>query len=648
MGTRSLRRLVIVGNGMVSHGLCDALTAPGAPRTHAITVLGEEAVPAYDRVRLAEHSGDAPRLLAPRTWYAERGIELRTSARVASIERGLCSVSLASGELVPYDALVLATGARPRLPSCPGLDAPGVLSYRNFDDVQAIRRLAAGARRALVVGGGLLGLEAAKLLLDAGLEVGVVEASRQLMPRQLDADSAQHLQARVQALGVELHLGAPPSAIRARDGALSLELSAGPALDAELIVLAIGVVPRDELAVAAGLAVGARGGVRVDDELRTTDPRIYAIGDCASHRGRSYGLIGPGLAMAQTVASNLQGKRARFARADCACELKVLGVPVSAVGDYAREARVVAATVPDGRRNLLLESGRLVGATAVGAWPELARVRHLAERRARISERRVARFERTGQLLAQPDRGVAAWPDAAVVCNCRRIDKRRVLRALPAAGGELEALCRESGAGLVCGACRPQLAQLLGVRAPEPTAQHPRWLLGLGFAVLLVCAGWLVRPLQQAVDSVQDPLHALDTVRFNRGYRKLTGFGLLAAAGCSFVLSLRKRTGWLKRPSFAKARVVHGGLGLVSLLGLVAHTGLEAGANLNRLLLTCFLGAGLAGGLAAAAAALEGADAAALSEPARRARRPIALVHLLWLWPLPALLGAHVFAAYYF
>jgi nitrite reductase (NADH) large subunit len=630
---------------MVSHSLCEAMTERGAPRPYQITVLGDEPYPAYDRVHLSSGAGASPALLASREWYADRGMTLRTSAAVSAIDRAARTVHLQDGEQLAYDVLVLATGAAPRLPACPGLDAPGVFAYRNFDDVVAIRAAAAGARRAAVVGGGLLGLEAAQLLRDAGVGVTLIEASRQLMPRQLDADSAVVLQERVRALGVELRLAAQLAEIEPEPGGLRLSFEGGESLEVDLVVVAIGVVPRDALAREAGLPVGVRGGMIVDDALCTSDPAIFAIGDCTCHRGRSYGLIGPGVQMARALAANLLGTPMSFEQADLSCELKLLGIPVSAVGDYDSQSDVVTSGTAELRVNLLMVSRHLIGATAVGHWPELARVRLLASRRERLPRAQLARFERTGRLFAEADAGVASWPEAAIVCNCRRVTRATLSVLAPECGGQLSQLCQRSGAGTVCGSCRPLVAELLGVAALPPPGQRSRLLLGLSLIAALCCGLWVAVPALSPADSVPGQWRVFDAFRTSDDFRKISGFTLAGVAVCSMLLSLRKRTRLLDRLAFGSARALHALLGGLSLAGLVAHTGLSVGSNLSFALLACFLGAALAGGLTGVATSLETTQSAGLARPARRARSPLTWFHQAWRWPQPVLLGAHVLAA---
>lgn len=640
-------RVVIVGNGMVCQHLCDVLSGGGDERFR-ITVIGEERYPAYDRIHLSTIEEPERALLADQAWYRERGIELRLGCVALAIDREARAVLLESGESVPFDALVLATGSSARMPAIEGIALPNVFSYRTIDDVLRIRRALVGAKRAVIVGGGLLGLEAARLSLDASCETTLIEASRLLMPRQLDMHSAAVLQERVERMGVTVELDAQLQAIERSDAGLCLRLANERSVSADVVVIAIGVVPRDELARGAQLKVAARGGVLVDDGMRTSDPNVYAVGDCACHAGRSYGLVAPGLAMADVVAERLRGRRARFAGGDSSCELKLMGIPVSAVGQYETDAQAVAASSNDGRRTLLLRDRRLVGATAVGAWDEVPRIRALAEREVKISARTLARFERTGRLFPDDEPGIASWPASAVVCNCRRITKGELELQMKTCGADAVALSSCTGAGSVCGSCKPLLIELVGKKATPVHVPYTRALMAIAALVVLLVGALTVMPAPAYVRSVQHPWHELDVLRASFDFRQVTGFSIVGLAALSLVVSLRKRLNWFSRVSFGGVRALHALLGGLALVALVAHTGLRFGAGLNSALMICFVAAALLGGCAAVASASEASLQSRVARRARRARGPATWLHIFVLWPLPVLLGIHVLAAYYF
>ncbi|HMC70705.1 MAG TPA: FAD-dependent oxidoreductase, partial [Mycobacteriales bacterium] len=328
------QRLVVVGNGMVGHRLIDALRSRDRDRSWDITIIGEEPRPAYDRVALSSwFNGATPDdLTLDPACYS--GAELMLGERVVGIDRWARTVATSTGRAVGYDALVLATGSSAFVPPIPGADQPGCFVYRTIEDLQAISAAAhvAGVRSGAVVGGGLLGLEAANALQALGLETHVVEFASRLMPMQVDDGGGEALRRRVEQLGVHLHLGAATERIEPGPP-LRMVFADGSAVNADLVVFSAGIRPRDGLARDAGLAVGERGGVVVDEGCRTEDERIWAVGEVACLGGRTYGLVAPGYAMAEVVADRLLGGTATFPGADTSTKLKLLGVDVASFGD---------------------------------------------------------------------------------------------------------------------------------------------------------------------------------------------------------------------------------------------------------------------------------------------------------------------------
>ena len=414
----ALPRLVVIGNGMVGHRFVEALLERGGELRWQILVLGEEPRPAYDRVHLSElFSGKSADdlALARADEYAARGVELRTGTRAERIEPDERALYTDAGERIGYEALVLATGSRPFVPPVPGTEKPGVFVYRTIDDVEAIRAAAAGAKRGIVIGGGLLGLEAAKALKDLGLETHVVESAPRLMPRQLDAAGSAALVRRIEALGVQVHLSRTTQRVLGERAATGLRFSDNTELSADVIVISAGIRPRDELASACGLASSERGGVRVDDALRTSDPAIYAIGEVAAHRGSVYGLVAPGYAMADALAQRLCAGPDEtppvFEGADVSTRLKLLGVDVGSLGDPFAAADGSRSVVMHDERSdvyarlvLSADGAQLLGGVLVGDTSQYMRLHGLLREGAELPARPEALlFGQDAPAPAQPE-----------------------------------------------------------------------------------------------------------------------------------------------------------------------------------------------------------------------------------------------------
>ncbi|MFG3705382.1 nitrite reductase large subunit NirB [Micromonospora sp. NPDC047670] len=472
----SAGRLVVVGNGMVGQRFVDALRARDPEGRWRVTVLAEETRPAYDRVRLSAFfdgvGADELNLHTP-----DDGVELRLGEPATEIDRERRVVRTAGGEH-PYDALVLATGSYAFVPPVAGATLPGVFVYRTLDDLVAIREHARGRRTGAVIGGGLLGLEAANALRLLGLDTSVVEFAPRLMPVQVDTAGGAMLRRYVDELGVTTHLGVATTAVRpGPDGAVAgLELADGTVVDADLVVVAAGIRPRDELARAAGLALGPRGGVLVDGACRTADERIWAVGECAAVDGTCHGLVAPGYAMAEVVADRLVGGAATFPGADTATKLKLLGVDVASFGDaHGTTPGCLDVTFTDPATRVYAklvlsdDAKTLLGGVLVGdasAYPTLR-----ASVGGPLPGPPLALLAPSGAAGA----GAGALPATAQVCSCNAVTRADIDEAIAGGCADVPGLKACTRAGTSCGSCVPMLKQLLdaaGVRQSTALCEH--------------------------------------------------------------------------------------------------------------------------------------------------------------------------------
>lgn len=364
-------RLVVVGSGMAGLKLVEELHA-AAPGRFAVTMVGAEPEAAYNRVllssMLAGEASAADIALRDAAWYAAANTTLVTGVAVCGIDPEARTVRLADGRALAFDRLVLATGADPvRLP-LPGTDLDGVATFRTTADVTRMADAASHAgTHAVVIGGGLLGIEAAYGLARAGAAVTLVHVMDRLMERQLDAEGARLLAAALEARGIRVRLSTQTRAIRGDRCVKAVELGNGETLPCGLVVMAVGVRPATGLATAAGIAT-ARG-ILVDDQMQTSAPGIYALGDCAEHRKVCYGLVEPAYAQARVLAHVLAGAEAHYTGSVLATNLKVSGVPVFSAGDFEGEGAELVILRDQGApsyRKLVLREGRLVGAVLVG------------------------------------------------------------------------------------------------------------------------------------------------------------------------------------------------------------------------------------------------------------------------------------------
>ncbi|MGC5022100.1 FAD-dependent oxidoreductase [Micromonospora sp. DT47] len=462
--------VVIVGYGMAGSRLAAELHARDGDRK--VTVLGAEPHRAYNRIMLATLL--AGKIDEPDVELAEvagQGVDVRTGVGVTAIDRAARTVRTDDGDRIGYDHLILATGSRALVPPLAGLDAARppdrVVPFRTLTDCRRIRAAADGARTALVLGGGLLGLEAARGLAARGLDVTVVHPTGHLMERQLDPAAGTMLAGTLADLGVRTELAVPATGVAAGPDGVRLHLADGRALAADLLVLSCGVRPDTTLAAAAGLAVDR--GVVVDDRLRTDDPHISAIGDCAQHDGTLTGLVAPAWAQARVVARLLTGEdpAARYRPRRVVTRLKAAGIDLAAMGDpdggpgeeltFADPARGTYA-------RLRIHDERLTGAILLGDNPSVGTVVQLFDRGGPVpADRRALLLGRSlGAGPAAPAESPALMPDAATVCQCNDVSKGALVRCWRAGARTVDEVVAVTRAGTGCGGCRDAVAGIVG------------------------------------------------------------------------------------------------------------------------------------------------------------------------------------------
>ncbi|HEX9626728.1 MAG TPA: FAD-dependent oxidoreductase [Acidiferrobacterales bacterium] len=641
--------IVIVGTGPAGiHAAQELLKRdPSCP----LVLYGDEPWEPYHRVRLSAL------LMGEIGWQAldnrlqpapGHRVAQRHHCAVLAIDRAARTVRDAAGRVQAYGALILAVGSRPHIPDIVGVDRPGVYTFRDLSDVQRLLARRARSRRALVLGGGLLGLEAARALRRDHTEVCLVHHAPRLMNHQLDAAAAGRLQRYVTTLGIELILRDSIKEILGEARVTGARLRGGATVACDTVLLATGIRSNTQLALNAGLSVGR--GIRVDDGLRSSDPHVFAVGECAEHRGRVYGLVAPCLEQAAVAAHNALGGDARYEGSLAAAQLKVVGLPIFSFGrvgdeEPATDLRSVTHADRDGRRyrKLVLHRNRLCGAIAVGGWSDSLRIQEMILANRRLWPWQLWRFRIRGRLWSDAARSVADWPAGATVCHCAGVSRGALSRALGDGCGTLEDLSARTGAGRVCGSCRPLLNQLLGAPALVATMPGRRGLLAGALLALLLGALFLgLRPIAVA-DSVQRPFHP-EFLWTDASWKQVSGYTLLGATLLGLGFTLRKRWPRFRWGGVNAWRVAHAGLGALTLAVLLAHTGLRLGERLNFQLMTSFLALTALGAVAGLSVALERVP----TRFSRWARSAGGLAHVVLTWPLPALIGFHIVSVYYF
>ena len=463
--------VVVVGNGMVGHHYVEQLVSSNIEAN--ITVIGGEPRPAYDRVHLSEYfAGRSPEDLAltTREHYQEIGVAAHFGDPVAEIDREAKTVATEGGQRFSYDKLVLATGSYPFGPPVPGHDQDACAVYRTIDDLGTIKALSEKAKVGVVVGGGLLGLEAANALQNLGLETHVVEFAPGLMGVQLDAGGSGMLRRKIEALGVQVHTSKATEVIEATEGGdtrLLMKFADGGTLATDMIVFSAGIRPNDQLAKDCGLNVGERGGIEIDYHCKTSDSDIYAIGECALFGGRIYGLVAPGYRMAESAVSQLTPDKQPFQGADMSTKLKLLGVDVGSIGDaHGREEGSISYTFSDERievyKRLIVSADgkKLLGAVLVGDCSDYDTL--------------LQYFLNDIDLPADPETlilpynagdapalGAAALPLTATICSCHNVTKGDIIDSIDAGFYSLGDIKSETKASTGCGGCAALLKNIV-------------------------------------------------------------------------------------------------------------------------------------------------------------------------------------------
>lgn len=467
------KRLAIIGNGMAAGRLLDELLRRNAGASFDITVFGEEPRGSYNRIllgRVLAGGTEAEITLKPPEWYAERGVAFRRGVRVTQVDPVARKLATSDGDAHPYDVCVFATGSSPLVPAVEGLKSDdgsprdGVHVFRTIDDCVAIRERARPGSSAVVVGGGLLGLEAAKALCDMGLHVTVLHLNPVLMSAQLDRFGGALLQQAIEKMGIFVRTGTTADAVLGNGHVEAVTLRGGEVIPADLVVFACGITPRTEVAKASGVPV--RRAIQVNDLLATAVPGVYAIGECAEHDGKVYGLVQPIWEQCAVLADLLTGAnpRARYRGSKVYARLKVAGVEVASFGvtDAELPTDEVVQVFEDRRgvyRKLVVRDGKMLGAMLVGCAEAAPALVQMYDRDEPLPPNRL-------DVLATGNAPTTAAERE--VCNCHHVSESAIVDAIRDGCDTLPALCDATSAGTGCGSCRGQLTSLLTTHAKVP------------------------------------------------------------------------------------------------------------------------------------------------------------------------------------
>ncbi len=638
--------VVIIGSGPVGVRLLEELQTldPSLP----IVIYGDEPWTPYNRVRLSSLlAGEVKQsdiMLQPRLAEQAR-VVTHYHCRVTGIDRAQQYVIDEAGNRQQYSKLVIATGSRPSVPSVPGIDLVGTYTFRDLDDVQKLIARRTRSNHVVVLGGGLLGLESARAMQRYGANVTVIEHNERLMFRQLDETSSGLILDKVRSLGINVILGDGMRMAVGTGAVQSIVLRSGFETSCDTLIIATGIVPEITLARQAGIAYGR--GIQVNEFLQTSDADIYAVGECCEYQGEVYGLVAPGFEQAMVAARNIVASRARYQGSLLATSLKVVDYPVFSLGDIndsVHSYKQYSWHEGECYRRLNVSRGRIIGIVAIGEWDELARLREAVKCRQRFWPWQFKRFLHKGRLWqASGSQNVTSWPADSIICSCNGVTRKQLTDTIAGGCNSMASIGEKTAAGTVCGTCKPLLQELLGGVTLDPV-RASTFLLAVSVIALLVSLGALSLPGIPYVDSVQVAWR-WDVLWTTSLFKQISGFTLLGLSALTLFFSLRKRIKTIRVGHFDYWRLAHVVVGALALTALLVHSGFRLGDNLNFILMLCFTLILLSGTLIGSVIAMEHRLQPAL---VRQLKTSGFWIHILLFWPLPLLLGVHVFKTYYF
>ncbi len=463
-----IKKIIVIGNGMVGYKFCERLTDRiskiGKKQEYKIITFCEENIPAYDRVHLSsyfEGKSINDLSMASIQWYKKRKIDLYINDKVIDIDREKKIIYSQNGKKLSYHIAIFATGSTAFVPSVSGCDKEGIFVYRTISDLDAIRSYAKKSKRCAVIGGGLLGLEAAKAAQDLNLETSVVEFAERLMPRQLDKDGGYMLKSLIEEKGLKVLLSKQTNKFSGNKKVEKLVFADGSKLTTDMVIISAGIRPRDDLAKKIGLKIGERGGIIVDNFLKTSDKNIFAIGECALHQKMIYGLVAPGYQMATIVCNNLFGENEEFISADMSTKLKLIGTDVCSFGDITGQTSTEVSinnNVQKIYKKIFIckKTKTLIGGILVGDSSEYNQLLQYYCNQSKLPENSIDLITSRSDTSVKP-----TLPINANICSCENVNKNTICQSIIKGNKTIDSIKIDTKAGTGCGGCTSLISEIL-------------------------------------------------------------------------------------------------------------------------------------------------------------------------------------------
>lgn len=626
-----------------------------------VVIFGAEAESPYNRVKLSQYlSGQLSLSDIDNPILGEGNVRLAEfiDRRVVAIDRANKTVTDVTGRVQPYSKLILATGSNPTIPPIPGARQKNVHPFRSLRNTESLLRLRDQNRHICVVGAGALGLEAAAALKTQKNRVTLQSRTR-LLSGMLNEEAEDYLKSALSALGIEIRIGDALTAIDDENDVRRLHFASGDILETEAVIMCTGIHPEIDLARQCGLMTDR--GIVVSEWLQTSDPDIYAVGECAEFAQKVYQFVRPGYEQVESCSRHicrarnpdLPAEPYRGSQTDI--QLKIAHIPCALIGelDLAKSSSGEAGSRLFTYRNrfkglyrqLVINDNRIVGAVYIGSWDEASELRKAVARSEEITPRALQQFEQDGHLWQKKVvLSIKEQPDSYLVCQCNDVSKGELCAAISQGKRNLTDLQQATNAGSVCGSCRPLIAELLDVPAPNLVMRHARGILVTSIVSLILIALAAFMPPAPVSESVQTHWY-WQKLWYGNFWKQVSGYSLLGFCLLTATLSLRKRWRKLTIGHVDHWRYFHSVIGCAALVVLVVHTGFRLGENLNLALMLVFLAATTTGALVGVFMAR---NHHWTDLKLREHRKWWSRVHYALLWTLPALLGYHILAVYYF
>lgn len=643
--------IIVIGAGPV--GVQFVRTAMQCLPTSRFMLFGNEPWEPYNRVKLSSFFAGQlhwDEMMMSQELASSDMLEIVHNCAIKKIDRVKKTVTDEEGCIYAYKKLVLATGSRPFIPKIPGIHAENVFTFRDMSDIEKLSARRTRSRKTIVVGGGVLGIEAARAMSRENTEVSIIDHLPVLMSNQLDDNAAEILHRHILSQGIGLYLGCGIREFTGDEKVTGLVLKDGTEINCDTVILATGIRPNIELAVDSKL--GTNRGIRVNDAMQTTDENIIAVGECAEHRGQIYGLVKPGYEQAKVAAYNLSGQESNYTGSLAATQLKVVDMPAFSMGNI-EEVSIKSLerelVYKDKEKNiyrrLVIKNRKIIGAISIGKWEEQNRVQEAILNKRNVWFWNKKRFLKTGRLWKQEESGdVNQWPASAIVCNCNGVSRGQITSAMNGGLTTVAEITQCTGASSVCGSCKPLVSQMLMSDVKPEAVKGSSALLMLG---VLSSLFMLLVTILPSIPYAQTMQHSWqwDTLWRDNIFKQISGFTLLGLSVIVLMMSLRKRIKKFTLINFSVWRIVHVVAGFITVFGLAVHSGYSFGSGVNYFLALSFISVLFAGGVSSVMLAIEHKLDSVMS---RRIKSKLVWLHIIAFWPLPALLVVHIFKSYYF